>query len=224
MKRITNIKTPNLPYLKTIVLSAIALFAFSCQTDDVDMPMETSSAALYQILEANTDGNSGKSSGSRNGAPQKGDSSIAAIAIASGSFNELVDALLYVDEELNAGLVNLFLNGKDQYTVFAPTDDAFMNLYSALDPNGGIDSVRDLPADLVLNVLLYHVTDGRRASNSVVPKRNSKTIETLLGQTFSVNASGMITAGNSTANIVFEAANISASNGIIHVIDSVLLP
>ena len=223
MKRITNIKTPNLPYLKTIVLLAIALFAFSCQTDDVDMPMETSTAALYQILEANTDGNSGKSSGSRNGAPQKGDSSIAEIAI-NGGFDELVDALLYVDEELNAGLVNLFLNGKDQYTVFAPTDDAFMNLYSALDPNGGIDSVRDLPADLVLNVLLYHVTDGRRAANSVVPKRNTKTIETLLGQTFSVNTSGMITAGNSTANIVFEAANISASNGIIHVIDSVLLP
>lgn len=223
MKRIINISTPNLPYLKTIVLSATALFAFSCQTDDVDMPMETTSAALYQILEANTDGNSGKSSGSRNGAPQKGDSSIAEIAI-NGGFDELVDALLYVDEELNAGLVNLFLNGKDQYTVFAPTDDAFMNLYSALDPNGGIDSVRDLPADLVLNVLLYHVTDGRRAANSVVPKRNTKTIETLLGQTFSVNTSGMITAGNSTANIVFEAANISASNGIIHVIDSVLLP
>jgi len=223
MKRIINISTPNLPYLKTIVLSAIALFAFSCQTDDVDMPMETSTAALYQILEANTDGTSGKSSGSRNGAPQKGDSSIAEIAI-NGGFDELVDALLYVDEELNAGLVNLFLNGKDQYTVFAPTDDAFMNLYSALDPNGGIDSVRDLPADLVLNVLLYHVTDGRRAANSVVPKRNTKTIETLLGQTFSVNTSGMITAGNSTANIVFEAANISASNGIIHVIDSVLLP
>ena len=88
MKRITNIATPNLPFLKTIVLSAIALFAFSCQTDDIDMPMETSSASLYQILEANTDGNSGKSSGSRNGAPQKGDSSIAEIAIANGSFNE----------------------------------------------------------------------------------------------------------------------------------------
>ena len=222
MKRITNIATPNLPFLKTIVLSAIALFAFSCQTDDIDMPMETSSASLYQILEANTDGNSGKSSGSRNGAPQKGDSSIAEIAIANGSFNELVDALLYVDEELNAGLVNLFLNGKDQYTVFAPTDTAFMNLYSVLDPNGGIDSVRDLDANLVLNVLLYHVTDGRRASNSVVPKNSLRVIETLLGETFSVDNSAMIWANGSTAKIVLP--NQTASNGIIHVIDSVLLP
>ena len=225
MKNFTNIATPKLPILKSIVLSAIAFLAFSCQTEDLDPSMDVSSeAALYQILEANSDGTSNKASGARQGAPKKGDESIAAIAIANGSFNELVDALLYVDEELNAGLVDLFLNGKDQYTVFAPVDSAFFNLYSALDPNGGIDSIRDLPADLVLNVLLYHVTDGRRASNSVLPKNGSKTIETLLGETFSVNTSGMITAGNSSANIVLEAADISASNGIIHVIDSVLLP
>ena len=224
MKRITNIATPKLPYLKTLVLSTFVLFAFSCQTEDLGTPVDVTTASLYQILEANSDGNANKTSGARQGATKKGDTSIAEIAVANGGFDELVDALMYVDEELNAGLVNLFLNGKDQYTVFAPTDDAFMNLYNALDPNGGIDSVRDLPAELVLNVLLYHVTDGRRASNSVVPKNNTKTIETLLGQTFSVNTSGMITCGNSSANIVLEFANISASNGIIHVIDSVLLP
>ena len=218
MKKITNIATPKLPFFKTIILSSIALLAFSCQTDDLDPSMDVSSAALYQILEANTDGTSNKASGSRKGAPQKGDESIAAIAIADGSFNELVDALLYVDEELNAGLVDLFLNGKDQYTVFAPTDSAFSNLYSALS----INSIRDLPADLVLNVLLYHVTDGRRASNSVLPRNGSKIIETLLGETFSVDTSGMITAGSSTSMII--AADKSASNGIIHVIDSVLLP
>lgn len=219
MKKITNIATPKLPYLKTFVLSTFALFAFSCQTDDLDPSLDVSSASLYQILEANTNG-SNKASGARQGAPKKGDESIAAIAIANGNFNELVDALLYVDEELNAGLVDLFLNGKDQYTVFAPLDSAFSNLYSALE----INSIRDLPADLVLNVLLYHVTDGRRASNSVLPRNGSKTIETLLGETFSVDTTGMITGGNSSANIVLEAANISASNGIIHVIDSVLLP
>ena len=219
MKRITNIATPKLSYLKTFVLSTFALFAFSCQTDDLDPSMDVSTASLYQILEANTNG-SNKASGARQGAPKKGDESIAAIAIANGNFNELVDALSYVDEELNAGLVDLFLNGKDQYTVFAPVDSAFFNLYDALD----INSIRDLPADLVLNVLLYHVTDGRRASNSVLPRNGSKTIETLLGETFSVDNKGMITGGNSSANIVLEAANISASNGIIHVIDSVLLP
>ena len=218
-----NIATPKLPYLKTLVFSTFALFAFSCQNDDMDIPMqEANSVALYEILEANTDGNSNKTSGARQGSPKKDDPSIAAIAI-NGGFDELVDALLYVDEELNAGLVNLFLNAKDQFTVFAPTDTAFFNLYNALDPNGGIDSIRDLDSDLVLNVLLYHVTDGRRASNSVLPKsNNNKMIETLLGQTFSVDSSGTITANNSSSMII--AADISASNGIIHVIDSVLIP
>jgi uncharacterized surface protein with fasciclin (FAS1) repeats len=223
MKKIIHFAVPKPLFLKTLALSTLTLFMFSCQTEDMDVPIqEANSVALFEILDANTDGKSNKVSNSRQGAPQKGDESIAAIAIGNGSFNELVDALLYVDEELNAGLVDLFLNGKDQYTVFAPVDSAFFNLYNALDPNGGIDSIRDLPADLVLNVLLYHVTEGRRASNSVVPKNNSKTIETLLGSTFSVNSSGMITGGSSNATIL--AADISASNGIIHVIDAVLLP
>ena len=125
---------------------------------------------------------------------------------------------MYVDNELNAGLVNLFLYGKDQYTVFAPTDDAFMGLYKALD----IEDISDLPATLVLDVLLYHVTDGRRAANSVVPKKNMKNIETLLEASFMVDNMGMITAIGNTAKIT--AADISANNGIIHVIDAVILP
>ncbi|WP_319482580.1 fasciclin domain-containing protein [uncultured Draconibacterium sp.] len=149
-----------------------------------------------------------------------GDASIAAIAIDAG-FSELVGALFYVDEELETGLVDMFLNGTDQYTVFAPTNDAFMALYDAL----GVESISDLPADLVLNVLLYHVTDGRRAANSVVPKKNPKTIETLLeGATFNVDKDLKIWAVGNTANLVPPYVNISASNGIIHVIDAVILP
>jgi uncharacterized surface protein with fasciclin (FAS1) repeats len=147
-----------------------------------------------------------------------GDDSIAEIAIGAG-FSELVAALSYVDAELDAGLVDLFLSGTDQYTVFAPTNKAFENLYVAL----GIDEITDLPADLVLDVLLYHVAEGRRAANSVVPPVKDRVITTLLGATFTVNSAGVITdiAGQSV-NIV--ASNISASNGIIHVIDAVLLP
>lgn len=88
-----------------------------------------------------------------------GDDPIAQIAIDAG-FSELVAALSYVDAELDAGLVDLFLNGTDQYTVFAPTNEAFNALYKAL----GIDEINDLPAELVLDVLLYHATEGRRAS------------------------------------------------------------
>ena len=142
---------------------------------------------------------------------------IAQIAINAG-FSELVGALSYVDAELNAGLVNLFMNGTDQYTVFAQTNEAFMNLYAAL----GVDSIDDLPADLVLDVLLYHVVEGRRSANSVVPKKNSRNISTLLGVNFTVNPQAQITAVGNTASIV--AADISASNGVIHVINTVILP
>lgn len=149
-----------------------------------------------------------------------GEESIAAIAI-SANFTELVSALFYVDGELGTELVDMFLNGTDQYTVFAPTNDAFMALYDVL----GVESISDLPADLVLNVLLYHVTDGRRAANSVVPKKNPKTIETLLeGATFNVDKDLKIWAVGNTANLAPDFVNISASNGIIHVIDAVILP
>lgn len=223
MKTLLNFLAPKSYLLKTLTLTSLAFFAFSCQTEDLNAPANNSSVALFQFLTANTDGNLNSSSGSNKAAPKKGDQSIAAIA-ASGGFDELVDALKYVDEELDAGLVNLFANGKDQYTVFAPTDDAFHKLFMMLDPDGtaGITSVRDLPADLVLNVLLYHVTDGRRAANSVVPKNGPKTIDTLLGESFAVDSNGMITAGGSSAMITMP--DISASNGIIHVIDNVLLP
>lgn len=149
-----------------------------------------------------------------------GDVSIAAIAIDAG-FSELVGALFYVDEQLETELVDMFLNGTDQYTVFAPTNDAFMALYDAL----GVDGISDLPATLVRDVLFYHVTDGRRAANSVVPKKNPKTIETLLeGATFNVDKDLKIWAIGNTANLVPGFVNISASNGIIHVIDAVILP
>lgn len=155
---------------------------------------------------------------SDNASPKKGEASIAQIAIDAG-FGELVGALIYVDTELDAGLVDLFMNGTDQYTVFAPTDAAFEKLYSDL----GITGITDLPADLVLDVLLYHVTDGRRAANSVVPKNGEKTITSLLGATFTVDTSFDIDdIADRDADIV--AANISASNGIIHVIDDVILP
>ena len=153
-------------------------------------------------------------------APAPGDASIAEIAIGAG-FSELVGALVYVDEELDAGLVDLFLNGTDQYTVFAPTNKAFEGLYNALGED--VNGITDLPAELVLDVLLYHVTEGRRAANSVVPPVRPRTINTLLGATFSVDRTGTITdiAGQ---EVKIVDPNISASNGIIHVVDTVLLP
>ena len=190
---------------KVVALSAmlgISLFMVGCSKDE--MPSTSNPAQSVDVL-------------SRNAAPAPGTDPIAQIAIDAG-FSELVAALSYVDGELNTGFVDLFMNGTDQYTVFAPTNAAFQNLYTAL----GVTQISDLPAELVRDVLLYHVVEGRRAANSVVPRNGNRNITTLLGAGFTVNNQGQITAVGNTANIT--SANISASNGIIHVIDAVILP
>lgn len=205
-------KTPRLSFLA--IMGAFALGA--CSDNVVGPEGLTPEASVAAASELHSHARMSSMRAMR--APPPGDESIAEIAIEAG-FDELVGALVYVDEELDAGLVDLFLNGTDQYTVFAPTDDAFEALYELLE----IDGITDLPAELVLDVLLYHVTEGRRAANSVVPPVRDRVIHTLLGATFTVDRYGVITdIAGQEANIV--AADISASNGIIHVIDTVLLP
>ncbi|HSN48368.1 MAG TPA: hypothetical protein VLR29_06370, partial [Flavobacterium sp.] len=97
-----------------ILLAALSLVTISCDNQEIEgMDDMNSSAAL-----------SAENLRSDNSSPKKGDTPIAGIAI-NAEFNELVAALMYVDAELDAGLIDLFMNGKDQYTVFAPTDAAF---------------------------------------------------------------------------------------------------
>jgi uncharacterized surface protein with fasciclin (FAS1) repeats len=208
-KSITN---PKIKIMKTLKLRSrilalgavlgMSMFMASCSKEEVVTP-----ASTMQVSEVKA----------RNAAPAPGTAPIAQIAIDAG-FTELVSALTYVDGQLNTGLVNMFMNGTDQYTVFAPTNAAFHNLYTALN----VTQITDLPATLVRDVLLYHVVEGRRAANSVVPKSGTRNISTLLLTGFTVNPQGQITAVGNTANIT--TANISASNGIIHVVDAVLLP
>lgn len=154
-----------------------------------------------------------------------GDQTIAEIAEAEG-FDLLLAAVGYVAETnpesaLVAGLLN-----NDQYTVFAPTDQAFLDLVGALgvDPNDPFTGIDELLGEgTVEAVLSYHVTDGRRATNSVLPRQGERTITTLLpGATFSVDTGAEIAAVGNSAEIV--GTDISASNGVIHVIDTVLLP
>lgn len=155
-----------------------------------------------------------------NAAPAPGDYTITELALNDDRFSELVTALLYVDEELDAGLVDLFNSNDDDFTVFAPNNAAFGRLYETL----GVDDITDLDPQLVADVLYYHVTNGRRAANSVVPpnSRNTKSIQTLLEEKFMVNSDGQIIAIGNTAGIL--DPDISASNGIIHEINEVLLP
>ena len=203
-----------IPLLSLIVLGAFALGACSDSVTEPDTTLSKQGPGENPTATNMSD---------KGNAQRPGEPSIAEIAIDAG-FSELVAALTFVDEELDAGLVNLFSNGTDQFTVFAPTNEAFEALYEALGDE--VSEITDLDPELVLNVLLYHVTEGRRGSNSVVPPVMPRVIETLLpGQTFSVGSDGVITtASGNTANFVAGSIDISASNGIIHVIDAVLLP
>jgi uncharacterized surface protein with fasciclin (FAS1) repeats len=91
-----------------------------------------------------------------------------------------------------------------------------------------VDEVTDLPAEVVLSVLQYHVVEGRRTAVSVVPRRGERRIGTLLGESFAVRNNLSIrdglTATGLRADAAITQANRSARNGVVHVIDQVLVP
>jgi uncharacterized surface protein with fasciclin (FAS1) repeats len=187
-------------YFTAVSIAIVGLTA----CDNNDEMIEMSSAQNEEILLAKS-------------AKAPGEKSIATIAVEAG-FTELVGALAYVDKELGRSYIDLFANGKDQYTVFAPDNEAFEKLYTALNVN----DIMGIDPELVEQVLLYHVVEGRRGSNSVLPKNNYKTITTLQGGDFKVDPDGNIVAvGNMT---MITGSDISASNGMVHIISDVLLP
>ncbi len=183
---------------------ALSVFAVSCNNED--------DAFIASSVEE-SELKAGK-------AVKKSAMTIAEIVAADDGEFDVLQSLLE-----SYGLLGVF-EGTDQYTVFAPTDAAFDALFAYLNDNGIV-----LTDEQIVNTLLYHVTDGRRAANSVLPKKDGqmKMIQTLLGQSFKVDNTGMIyTASNGMSSIVTAEVgvtfNVSASNGIIHVIDAVLVP
>lgn len=112
---------------------------------------------------------------------------------------------------IRAGLVDA-LNGTKQYTVFAPTDAAFVTTLGTGTEAGAISAVNTMDLDTLRNILLFHVTNGRRNSNSVLA---APTYNMLNGD--KLTREQLVAAGLATTDI-------SASNGIIHVINAVLLP
>lgn len=110
-----------------------------------------------------------------------------------------------LESALEATGLDAVLDGDDQYTVFAPTDAAF----AGVDTSG-------LTTEQLANVLLYHVTDGRRYAASIV---NAPKVEMLNGGTVAVDGTDL---NGDQADVV--ATDVEASNGVVHVIDGVLLP
>jgi uncharacterized surface protein with fasciclin (FAS1) repeats len=128
----------------------------------------------------------------------------------TGEFSILIAALQAADP-----VVLQKLSGNGKFTVFAPTDAAFLSLLDELGVTA--DQLLSNKA-LVTRVLLYHVARGNRDAEDVL---ESKRIRTLRG--FLFQDGGVLTDANGrTANII--ATDIKASNGVIHVIDRVVLP
>ncbi|MEL6319032.1 MAG: fasciclin domain-containing protein [Cyanobacteria bacterium J06626_14] len=134
--------------------------------------------------------------------------SIAEIASSSDSFDTLVSLLDH------AGWLGAFdgSNGK-VFTVFAPTDDAFGRL-----PEGTIESLfQPENKEMLYSVLAYHVVGGNLTSDQLMSgalhtKHGGQTLQVGLGQQVTINGATV------------SAADITAANGVIHVVDTVLIP
>lgn len=125
-------------------------------------------------------------------------------AVKAGSFNTLVAAVKA------AGLVET-LKGAGPFTVFAPTDDAFAKL-----PAGTVDRLlKDIPQ--LKKILTYHVVSGKVMAADVMTLKSAKTVE---GSEVKVDTSNGVKINSSTVT----TPDIAADNGVIHVIDTVLMP
>ena len=153
--------------------------------------------ALSGIVSSDATAGSGKGSKEKN---------IVQVAREAGSFNTLLTALEATD------LVGtLSGQGKGPFTVFAPTDEAF----AKIDP-ATLQSLLNNPAALK-QILLYHVVPGEYPAARVV---TSPSLPTANGQSLTISTAGGVKVND--ANVT--ATDITARNGVIHVIDTVLLP
>jgi uncharacterized surface protein with fasciclin (FAS1) repeats len=125
-------------------------------------------------------------------------------AVAAGTFNTLAKALT------EAGLIDI-LKGPGPFTVFAPTDEAFAKL-----PAGTLDALLQDKAKLT-SILTYHVVAGKVTAADVTKLTSAKTVQ---GQEVKISTMGGVMVND--AHVV--KTDIMATNGVIHVIDKVILP
>lgn len=192
---------------KYSILSIVLVFALmftSC--DDVTNSSLNENSELNQVT---------KVKGPADKNPVSSSSSILEIAASNDDFSILAQAVVFAD-------LDEALNAKRQLTVFAPTNEAFVALLDALDLTAE-ELFAEENKELVRNILLYHVASGKRQAKSVV---NANRINTLLEQFANIKReNGSLLIGNEENGFAtITATDIFASNGVIHIIDGVLLP
>lgn len=138
-------------------------------------------------------------------APSANAQSIVDIAVSDSNFSSLVDAV--VSQDLASTL-----DGPGSFTVFAPTNDAFSDL------PGYVGDAIAKDGSLLTDILLYHVAGEELFSGDVLAKKNIKTLQ---GEKVRVSSNDDGAFVNSSELV---ALDIDADNGVVHVIDRVLLP
>lgn len=180
--------------LKSTAMVMLLVFAASCSDDDNDDP-------IIVVEEDN----------------------IVEAAQKTSSLSSLVSALAKADESANNDLITA-LSSEGPFTVLAPTNDAFANLLARLD---GFNTLEDFNneqlQDLLATILKYHVVSGAAVSSGDLTE--GQVITTLQGETLTVSIAGGVTftdAADEMATVT--TADIETENGIVHLIDKVLIP
>jgi uncharacterized surface protein with fasciclin (FAS1) repeats len=184
--------------MKKLFLGLVAVFALStigfAQTSDCTAKATAAKADKHEVSYVK--------------ASNKKDGDIVETAVGAGIFNTLVAAVKA------AGLVET-LQGEGPFTVFAPTDEAFAKL-----PKGTVENLlKPENKDMLVKILTYHVVSGKVLAADVVKLKSAKTVQ---GQSVSIKVKKGKVMLNKTTNVI--KTDIMTTNGVIHVIDSVLMP
>lgn len=192
----------------------LAVFMGACGTDDdgdTTMADETTTAEMTTEETTADETTTAQTTTEQTGAAAEGD--IVDTASAAGDFTTLTQAIEA------AGLVET-LKGPGPFTVFAPTDQAFDAL-----PEGTLDELLADPTGDLAQILQYHVIEGEVPAADVL-EMDGQTVATLQGAEFTVEVDGenvVLVDGNGTRINVVET-DVDATNGVIHVLDGVLMP
>ena len=189
---------------------SLAVFMGACGTDDTDgaaTPEETTTAEMT-TEETTTEETTEQTD---EAAAAEGD--IVDTANAAGNFTTLTQALEA------AGLVET-LKGPGPFTVFAPTDEAFEAL-----PEGQLDELLADPTGDLAQILQFHVVEGEVPAADVLGM-DGQPVQTLQGAEFTVEVDGenvvLVDGAGNRINVV--QTDVAATNGVIHVLDGVMLP
>ncbi len=187
--------------LPVAAVIALAITTAACGSDDADTAASSAAPATTSAAPSPSPSESMASA------------DIVDTAVAAGDFTTLAAALTAAE------LVET-LKGTGPFTVFAPTDDAFAKL-----PAGTVDTLLKDPKGDLTQILTYHVVPGKVMAADVV-KLDGQKVTTVQGGELTVGVDGdKVTLTDAAGNVInVTATDVEASNGVIHVIDGVLMP